>query len=170
MRSPAGTSALGGYAEAQRRRLGAAVVDVGLVIVATVLAGLAVRGVGDTDGGMAARRGLPAPGLAPPAPAGRRRWWRGAVGEKATACALDRLPARRWVVLHDLRIPGSRANIDHLVIGPKGVWVVDTKTTRTQVRAGWRRVRVGRPAPGQRAGEVGGRGSRPTDWGARLTL
>ena len=56
---------------------------------------------------------------------------------------LDRLPARRWAVRHDLAVPGSRANVDHLVIGPSGVWVIDTKTTRAPVRAGWRTVRVG---------------------------
>jgi hypothetical protein len=71
------------------------------------------------------------------------RWLRGAAGEIATARALDRLPARRWVVLHDRAVPGSRANLDHLVIGPSGVWVVDTKTTRATVRAGWRTVRFG---------------------------
>jgi hypothetical protein len=51
----------------------------------------------------------------------------------ATAAILDALTSRRWVVLHDLRIPRSRANIDHLVIGPTGVWVVDSKATRATV-------------------------------------
>ena len=55
------------------------------------------------------------------------RWRRGAAGEAATAELLARLP-RRFVVLHDLRIPGGRANVDHLVIGPTGVWVVDSKS------------------------------------------
>jgi hypothetical protein len=71
------------------------------------------------------------------------RWLRGAAGEEATARELERLPVRRWVVRHDLRIPGSRANLDHLVIGPSGVWVVDTKTTRAEVRVRWGTVRVG---------------------------
>jgi hypothetical protein len=71
------------------------------------------------------------------------RWLRGAAGEVATAARLDRLPARRWTVRHDLPIPGSRANVDHLVIGSTGVWVIDTKTTRAPARAGWRTVRVG---------------------------
>jgi hypothetical protein len=31
------------------------------------------------------------------------------------------------VVLHDLALPGSRANLDHLVIGPGGVFVIDSK-------------------------------------------
>ena len=71
------------------------------------------------------------------------RWRRGAIGEELTAAHLAGLPHRRWAVWHDLRVPGSRANIDHLVVGRTGVWVVDTKTTRGRVRAGWRSVRVG---------------------------
>jgi hypothetical protein len=71
------------------------------------------------------------------------RWARGAAGELATAELLRRLPARRWVVLHDLALPGSHANVDHLVIGPTGVWVVDTKAYRARMRARWGRVLVG---------------------------
>jgi Nuclease-related domain len=40
------------------------------------------------------------------------------------------LERRGWAVLHDLAIPGSPANIDHLVIGPGGVLVIDTKQYR----------------------------------------
>jgi hypothetical protein len=71
------------------------------------------------------------------------RWRRGAMGERLTAERLDELPPRRWAVWHDLRVPGSRANIDHLVVGRTGIWVVDTKTTRSPVRRGWRSVRLG---------------------------
>jgi hypothetical protein len=70
------------------------------------------------------------------------RWARGAAGEQATAALLRRLAPSRWTVLHDLAVPGSRANIDHLVIGPTGVWVVDTKAFRGKVEARWGRVRV----------------------------
>ena len=31
------------------------------------------------------------------------------------------------IALHDRRVPPSRANIDHVVIGPAGVYVVDAK-------------------------------------------
>jgi Nuclease-related domain len=72
-----------------------------------------------------------------------QRWLRGAAGELATAAILDTLPSRRWVVLHDLRIPGSRANIDHLAVGPTGAWVVDSKTTRATVTTGFRAVYFG---------------------------
>jgi hypothetical protein len=38
------------------------------------------------------------------------------------------------VVLHDLAVPGSRANLDHLVIGPGGVFVVDSKHYRGRLQ------------------------------------
>jgi Nuclease-related domain len=57
-------------------------------------------------------------------------WRRGATGERHTARLLAPLKRRGWAVLHDLAIPGSKANIDHLVIGPGGVLVIDTKQYR----------------------------------------
>ena len=39
---------------------------------------------------------------------------------------LEDLP-NTFRVLHDRRIPGTRANIDHIVTGPSGVWVIDAK-------------------------------------------
>lgn len=54
-------------------------------------------------------------------------WERGAQGEEAVARALADLPAG-WVALHDLAWPGrQRANLDHVVVGPGGVFVVDAK-------------------------------------------
>jgi hypothetical protein len=76
------------------------------------------------------------------------RWLRGAAGEQATAALLARLPRRRWTVLHDRAVPGSRANLDHVVIGPTGVWVVDSKAYRAPLRIRRGRVWAGsRPVP-----------------------
>jgi Nuclease-related domain len=61
-------------------------------------------------------------------------WRRGAAGERRTARLLARLERRGWAVLHDLAIPGSAANIDHLVIGPGGVLAIDSKQYRGQLR------------------------------------
>src|SRR6266571_1114104 len=36
-------------------------------------------------------------------------------------------------VLHDRRIPGSRANIDHIVVAPWGVFVIDAKNYKGRV-------------------------------------
>jgi Nuclease-related domain len=54
-------------------------------------------------------------------------WRRGAQGERRAARLLGRLDRHGWTILHDLAIPGSRANIDHLAIGPGGVFVIDSK-------------------------------------------
>jgi hypothetical protein len=54
-------------------------------------------------------------------------WRRGAAGERRTARLLSHLERHGWAVLHDLAIPSSRANLDHLAIGPGGVFVIDSK-------------------------------------------
>jgi Nuclease-related domain len=61
-------------------------------------------------------------------------WRRGAAGERRSARLLAPMERRGWAVLHDLAIPGSKANIDHLVIGPGGVAVIDTKQYRGRLR------------------------------------
>ena len=55
-------------------------------------------------------------------------WATGADGEARTARFLEPLRGEGFRILHDRRIPGSRANIDHIVIGPPGVFVVETKS------------------------------------------
>jgi hypothetical protein len=61
-------------------------------------------------------------------------WRRGSAGERRTARMLGQLERHGWAVLHDLAIPHSQANIDHLVIGPGGVFVIDSKQYRGRLR------------------------------------
>jgi hypothetical protein len=61
-------------------------------------------------------------------------WRRGAAGERRTARQLGPLERHGWAILHDLAVPGSRANIDHLVIGPGGVFVIDSKQYRGRLQ------------------------------------
>jgi nuclease-like protein len=61
-------------------------------------------------------------------------WRRGAAGERRTARLLAPLERHGWVVLHDLAVPSSRANLDHLVIGPGGVFVIDSKQYRGRLQ------------------------------------
>jgi hypothetical protein len=56
-----------------------------------------------------------------------RSWEVGSVGEMQLGARLDEFRDRGFGVLHDRRIPGSKANIDHLVVGPAGVFVIDAK-------------------------------------------
>jgi hypothetical protein len=65
-----------------------------------------------------------------------RTWQRGAAGERHTARLLDRLPHDGYVVFHDLAVPGSPANVDHLVIGPSGVFMIDSKQWTGSVHQG----------------------------------
>ena len=65
-----------------------------------------------------------------------RAWQRGAHGERRTARLLDRLTRDGFVVFHDLAMPGSPANVDHLVIGPSGVFVIDSKQWTGSVHQG----------------------------------
>lgn len=63
----------------------------------------------------------------------RSRWRRGAAGERTTAALLEPLALAGWVVLHDRRVPGMAANIDHLVASPSIVWVLDSKVWRGDI-------------------------------------
>ena len=65
------------------------------------------------------------------------RYERGAEGERATGAILDGLRAEGWTVFHDVRWPGRpRANLDHVVVGPGGIFVIDSKnwSGRIEVR------------------------------------
>ena len=56
-----------------------------------------------------------------------RAWRDGARGERATARLLRRLTRCGYTVFHDVAIPGTPANADHVVIGSGGVVLVDSK-------------------------------------------
>jgi len=74
-------------------------------------------------------------------PASTVAWAKGAHGEETIGRSLDRLRDEGFAVLHDRSIPGSKANIDHIVIGPAGVFLVDPKNYRGRVEqravGGW---------------------------------
>lgn len=54
-------------------------------------------------------------------------WAIGGAGEETVGARLDQLTAKGLVIIHDRRIPESSANIDHIVVAPTGVHVIDTK-------------------------------------------
>jgi hypothetical protein len=53
----------------------------------------------------------------------------GAEGERRTAALLAPLLKEGWHILHDRAIPGSRANLDHVLVPPHGRYLIalDTK-------------------------------------------
>ncbi|HEX7948894.1 MAG TPA: nuclease-related domain-containing protein [Candidatus Limnocylindrales bacterium] len=67
-----------------------------------------------------------------------RAWAIGAAGEQRLARELATVPGLQ--VLNDRRVRGTRGNIDHIVIAPAGVFVVDAKNHRGMVdikNRGW---------------------------------
>lgn len=56
-----------------------------------------------------------------------KAWATGAVGEERLGVRLDSMTSELLAVLHDRRIPGSKANIDHIAITTAGIWVIDAK-------------------------------------------
>lgn len=54
-------------------------------------------------------------------------WAKGAAGEERMGKVLESIKSGYVFVLHDRKIPNSKANIDHIVITGSGVWVVDAK-------------------------------------------
>ena len=66
-------------------------------------------------------------------PQSTRAWASGAAGERRVAERLAVLTGDEVLLLHDRRIPGTRANIDHLAVGPAGVYVIDAKRYRDAV-------------------------------------
>src|SRR6478736_6282 len=68
-----------------------------------------------------------------------KAWDTAAVGERTVADKLSELVPRGWYVLHDVHWPGRpKATLDHVLVGPGGVVVVDSKnwTGEVQVASG----------------------------------
>jgi hypothetical protein len=145
MRVRASVGRPGGSAQARWRRMRAAEWAAWIRTLPWRVA--AVLGIGAGAGVLgsllASRLGLVVGGLAATAAGWGLRfrpnpdavaWRRGAAGERRTARLLGPLERQGWAVLHDLAVPGSRANLDHLVIGPGGVFVIDSKQYRGRLQ------------------------------------
>jgi hypothetical protein len=60
-------------------------------------------------------------------PSAEARSWRSqATVQRRTAAALEPLEQEGHLVLHDITLPGWPVNIDHLVVGSTGVWIIQS--------------------------------------------
>ncbi|HEY0392845.1 MAG TPA: nuclease-related domain-containing protein [Solirubrobacterales bacterium] len=59
------------------------------------------------------------------------RWLQGAQGEEHVGEILDGLANRGWHVTHDVSL--GRGNIDHVLVGPAGIFAIETKSNRGRV-------------------------------------
>lgn len=64
----------------------------------------------------------------------RLNWQRGDDGETVVGRILAGFPDE-YCVINDLKVPGQQSNLDHVVVGPTGVFVLDAKNWRGVVRA-----------------------------------
>jgi hypothetical protein len=53
-------------------------------------------------------------------------WAQGAEGEEVVGKILEGLRAEGWQVIHDVSF--GRGNIDHIVVGPGGIFTIETKS------------------------------------------
>ena len=70
-------------------------------------------------------------------------WRVGAEGERRTARHLDGLAEGGFVILHDRKVPGYGGNLDHVAIGPTGVWAVETKSLAGKVEINGDSLKIG---------------------------
>jgi len=144
----AGASAMAEYRRLLRNHLLVAIPRLIMVVVATVVvAGLVYQvlrllalAILVAGAGLAWRAVRP--------PGHVVAWRHGAKGERRTARLLAPLRRHGFTIFHDLTLPGGKVNVDHLVIGPTGVWMIDSKNwhRRTVVDAEGRLWRGRRPA------------------------
>lgn len=87
--------------------------------------GAGAPGVNIGIGGLAGRLGAV---LARPKPT-----WAQETVDPASLGPLDGLEDHGFVILHDRRVSSARAVVDHLVVGPTGVFVVDRKAWPGQI-------------------------------------
>ena len=75
-------------------------------------------------------------------PQSTRAWATGSQGERALGKHLEKLHNGGAIIaLHDRRIPGTRANIDHIAIARSGIYAIDAKKYAGKVhcvdKGGW---------------------------------
>lgn len=87
-------------------------------------------------------------------PQSTRAWATGAAGEVALGRRLDGLANDSTFVLHDRRIPPTKANIDHIAVSSSGVFVIDAKKYKgrpsPRIEGGFFRPRIERLMVGSR--------------------
>ena len=59
------------------------------------------------------------------------RWLRGAEGERRVGTALAELTADGWMALHGVSL--GRGDVDHILVGPGGIFTIETKSHRGRI-------------------------------------
>ena len=149
MTSRAGSSAQAEFEARKRRRVERIKrtwpVAVGLTLVTMLMAYLLTQAfLGPVWGSLAASAvALIFMGAYLEMPQTLDAWRVGAEGERKTARYLDGLAEAGFIVLHDRKVPGYGGNLDHVAIGPTGVWAIETKNVAGKVEIDGDSLRIG---------------------------
>ncbi len=60
------------------------------------------------------------------------KWLQGARGERVVGAEIENLAPDGWHALHDVCL--GRGNVDHVLIGPGGIFTIETKSHRGRIR------------------------------------
>lgn len=85
-----------------------------------------------------------------------RIWGSGAKGEEKVAKCLKSLRGK-YRVFHDVVLPRARGDIDHVVVGPNGVFVIETKNNNGTISCNgdsWSQLKTGKKG-GRYRGKIG---------------
>ena len=131
--SPAGASAQAEYERARERNRQRIrrqwPFGIGVTLVATLVVYVVVQSFSDARWGAAAAAIVAFLLLGAFVNSPKMAAWReGAEGERRTARHLDGLADAGFIVFHDRRVPGYGGNLDHVAIGPSGIWAIETKS------------------------------------------
>jgi hypothetical protein len=61
------------------------------------------------------------------------KWTKGAAGEYLMDLSLHNHVNEGAVILTDRQVPGTKSNIDHIVVAPSGVWIIDSKVWKGKI-------------------------------------
>src|SRR5262245_55919676 len=100
-------------------------------LIGSVLAPLVIAAAGNSS--LALAVGAAAIILAPELVRRLRNTRNGRLGERIVTDALRRLPDEYWLI-NDVILNSARGNVDHVVIGPCGVVVLETKRLMGHIR------------------------------------
>jgi len=63
-----------------------------------------------------------------------QRWAQGAAGEEKVGAIIEGMSSEGWLPIHDVDL--GRGNVDHVLVGPPGLFTIETKSHRGKIRVG----------------------------------
>lgn len=60
-----------------------------------------------------------------------KRWAQGAAGEEKVGTIIEAMASEGWLPIHDVDL--GRGNVDHVLVGPPGVFTIETKSHRGKI-------------------------------------